>query len=128
MLLLNPGRYIVADPEKALSDATCKELWRSPTVLGIRILPTPNGSILAFPTGESGSFATDKGKCITTETAYIAFIPYESIGKLLPFSVIRLVLPEAALLYIDAGSNIVLDGRLKIFCRNSQSCCGLEAK
>lgn len=128
MLFLNPGRYVVADPGKALSDDTCKELWRTPTILGIRTLSTDHGSILAFPTGESGSFATNKGKCILTETAYIAFIPYEAIGKLLPFGVIRLALSEAALLYIDASSNIVLDGRLKIFCRYNQPCCGLKSE
>lgn len=116
MFLLNPGRYVVADPAVVLKDNTFKKLWGSSTRFESHILDTENGLLLALPTGKNGEFQTDLGRVISTDTAHIAFIPYLAAEKLLPFDIIRLSLATPALLYFDAQSNIVLDGMLTIYC------------
>lgn len=116
MFLLNPGRYIVADPEIALTPATYKRLWQTDAKFCAHFLPTPAGPILALSTGKNGDFATDIGKSISTASAQIAFLPYGAAERLLPSSVIRIALCKPALLFFNARSNIVLDGKLTIFC------------
>lgn len=116
MFLLNPGRYIVADPEIALTAATYKRLWQTDTQFDAHILPTPAGAILALSTGKCGEFATDVGRNIVTASGQIAFLPCAAAEKLLPSTVIRIALKKPALLFVNAQSNIVLDGALTIFC------------
>ena len=116
MFLLNPGRYIIADPAVVLKENTFKKLWRSGTRFESHVLDTENGILLALPTGKNGEFRTDLGKVIVTETAHIAFIPYLAAEKLLPFDIIRISLHSPSLLYFDANGNIVLDGMLTIYC------------
>lgn len=116
MFLINPGRYIIADPALVLKDDTFRKLWSSSTRFESYILKTENGVLLALPTGKNGEFQTDLGKAICTETAHIAFIPYLAAEKLLPFDIIRISLTSPALLYFDANNHIVLDGKLTIFC------------
>lgn len=117
MFLLNPGRYIVADPEVVLDAATYKKLWESEIRLGAHTLNTPDGTIIALAAGKTGDFATDLGVPITTASGHIAFLTCSAIQKLLPASVIRLALKKPTMLFFDAGSNIVLDGKLTIYCQ-----------
>lgn len=116
MFLLNSGRYVVADPGVILKDPTFKKLWCASTRFDSHVLETPDGLMIAIPTGKSGDFVTDIGKKISTDTGHIAFVPYMAAEKLLPREVIRISLTEPALLFLDAKNNIVLDGKLTIFC------------
>ncbi len=116
MFLLNPGRYIIADPEIALGPDTFKKLQRADMKCAARLLRTVNGAILALTTGKNGEFATDLGRSITTASGQIAFLPCCAAERLLPVTVIRIALVRPALLFFNASSNIVLDGKLTIFC------------
>lgn len=116
MFLLNPGRYVVADPLVILKESTFKRLWASSTRFDSHMLETPCGLMLSLPTGKSGSFHTDQGRMISTETGHIAFVPYMAAEKLLPREVIRVSLTAPAMLFFDADCHIVLDGCLTIFC------------
>ncbi len=116
MFLLNPGRYFVADPELALKASTFKKLWESDSRFAAHSLPTPNGAIHALSTGKSGEFTTDIGRTITTGTGQIAFLPCSAAEKLLPSTIIRIALQKPALLFFNSDHNIVLDGKLTIFC------------
>lgn len=116
MFLLNVGRYVIGDPAAALSDKALKKLWGSSPKFESHVLNTDNGMVIALPTGKNGKFRTDLGKVISTDTAHIAFIPYQAAEKLLPFSMIRVALSQPSLLFFDARNNIVLDGKLTIYC------------
>lgn len=116
MFLLNPGRYIIADPEIALTPDTFKELQRAEMRCAARRLRTANGVILALDTGKSGEFATDLGRPIATASGQIAFLPCCAAERLLPSTVLRVALEQPAMLYFNARSNIVLDGKITIFC------------
>lgn len=116
MFLLNPGRYLIADPEMALAAATSKKLWASATKFGCHLLETPKGRIFALPTGKPGEFATTIGKSIPTGSSYIAFLPYAAAEKLLATTVLRLNIEKPTMLFFNAGADIVLDGKLTIFC------------
>ena len=123
MFLLNPGRYVIADPEIALNAATYKRLWQTDSRFDAHILPTPAGTILALSTGKCGDFATDIGKPISTASAQIAFMPCCAAEKLLPSTIIRINLSKPTLLFFNASSNIVLDGKLTIYCQAARSGC-----
>lgn len=114
MFLINPGRYIVADPAILLSEMSFKRLWGSSTRFGALVLENGKNVLYALPTSHKGDFKTSLGTSITTQTGYIAFAPYEAVEKLLPFNVIRLSLSATTLLYFSS-SNIILDGQLIIY-------------
>lgn len=116
MYLLNPGRYIIADPEIALTPDSFKNLQRAEMRCDARLLHTENGPILALNTGKKGEFATDLGRSITTASGQIAFLPCCAAERLLPSSVLRIALERPTLVFFNARSNIVLDGKITIFC------------
>lgn len=126
MFLLNPGRYIISDPEIALSEDTFKKLWGSNIGLNSLGLDTFNGRIIALPTHGNGEFRTTLGKSLATNSSCIAFLPCAVAEKLLPSSVIRLNLDRATLLFVNAASDIVLDGRLTIFCGEKMRECNIN--
>lgn len=121
MFVLNPGRYVVGDPALILDEATFKRLCAAGTRFNALTLKTGNGPIIAPATGGNGDFVTDLGRSLRTDSGHMAFVPYGLAGRLLTSDVIRISLQRPALLYFSSRSNIVLDGKLTIYCSQYQS-------
>lgn len=120
MFLLNPGRYVIGDPETILKEASLKSLLGSGSQFNSLVLPTSLGPIIAPSTEKNGEFATSLGKNVQTRTAHIAFVPYGAAEKLLPTDIFRINLVEPSFLFHNANGNIELDGRLIIFCASGE--------
>lgn len=116
MFLLNPGRYVIADPDIILKADTFKKLWSASVHFNSYVLATENGNIYAMPAGKKGTLTTDMGKTITTTTGYVAIAPYLTVEKLLPYEALRITLVTASLLFFNEKNYIILDGKLTIFC------------
>ena len=121
MFLLNPGRYVVGDPETILKEASLKSLMASGSQFNCLVLPTSLGPIIAPSTEKNGEFATNLGRSLLTRTAHIAFVPYGAAEKLLPSDIFRINLASPSFLFHNANGNIELDGRLIIFCASDAS-------
>lgn len=121
MFVLNPGRYVVGDPALILDDPTFKNLCASGTRFNALTLSTPQGQIIAPATGGNGDFVTDMGRSLRTASGHMAFVPYGLAGRLLTSDVIRISLASPAILYFSPSSNIILDGKLTIYCSQYQS-------
>ena len=116
MFVLQPGRYIIGDPEYILDQITLQNLFKTVMVLNAFSLNSASGFLLALKISKTGLIKTSINKNILINSSYISFIPFTASQKLLCFDVLRISIKKATLLYFNELNHLVVDRKFYIEC------------